>query len=129
MTVEIRRVLDVEVARALRSGGLIDITTRGRLTGQPRRVELVFHVVDDRVWISGRPGRRGWYANLLADPHFVFHLKGPVVADLPATARPVTERAERREVLATIAAGWGYDLELMVAAAPLVEVTFAEGVR
>jgi deazaflavin-dependent oxidoreductase (nitroreductase family) len=124
-----RPVLDVRVARALERGQLIDITTHGRETGQPRRIELAFHNFEDRIYITGRPGKRAWYANLLADPHFVFHLKRSPVADLPATARPITDVEERRRVLAAVAANWGYDLGLMVASAPLVEVTFEPGVR
>lgn len=124
-----RFVYDRGVAEALERGGLIDITTRGRRTGRPRRIELAFHNLDDRIYITGRPGRRDWYANLLDDPNIVVHLKHDVVADLPATAQPISDTGERRRILSRIAASWGYDLELMVASAPLVEVSFAEGVR
>jgi deazaflavin-dependent oxidoreductase (nitroreductase family) len=124
-----RFVYEAQVAEALERVGLIDITTRGRHTGRPRRIELAFHSLDDRIYITGRPGRRDWYANLLDDPHLVVHLKHEAVADLPATAQPISDAAERRRILSRIAASWGYDLELMVASAPLVEVTFAEGVR
>ncbi|MGH2428749.1 MAG: nitroreductase/quinone reductase family protein [Candidatus Limnocylindria bacterium] len=118
--------MDDRARRALRRGHLVDITTTGRRSGQEHRVELVFHNLDGRIFISGRPGRRGWYANLVAHPDFTFHLKGPIAADLPARARPVTDRAERERVLAPIAAGWRYDLGVMVADAPLVEVLFDE---
>jgi hypothetical protein len=129
VTTQVRAVYEPSVAAALDRGGVIDITTRGRRSGIARRLEIVFHSFDDRIYITGRPGKRGWYANLLADPHFVFHLKRGVVADLPATARPITEIEERRRVLSEIAKSWGYDLDLMVAAAPLIEVTFEPGVR
>lgn len=118
-------VLDEGVQRALGRGRTMDITTTGRKSGEPRRIELVFHNVHGRIVISGRPGfPRSWVANLKANPRFTFHLKGAVKADLPATARVVTERAEREELLRPIAAGWGMNLALMVASAPLVEVTF-----
>lgn len=118
-------VLDERVTRALSKGHRMDITTTGRKSGEPRRIELVFHNIDGRIFISGRPGwPRSWIANLRANPRFTFHLKGAVTADLPATARVVTDRAEREELLRPISAGWGYDLPLMVASAPLVEVTF-----
>lgn len=129
MTTQTRFVYDPRVAAALDRGGLIDITTRGRRSGIPRRLEIVFHDFEDRIYITGRPGKRGWYANLLADPHFVFHLKRDVVADLPATARPITDVEERRRVLSAVASNWGYDLDLMVVSAPLVEVAFEPGVR
>ncbi|MGH2418852.1 MAG: nitroreductase/quinone reductase family protein [Candidatus Limnocylindria bacterium] len=118
---------DRGVRRALERGHRIDITTTGRKTGQPRRIELVFHNIGGRIYISGRPGwPRGWIANLHADPRMTFHLKGPVVADLPAVGRVITDRAERERVIATIAAGWGYDPALMVASSPLIEVTFPD---
>jgi F420H(2)-dependent quinone reductase len=118
---------DDRVRRALARGHRIDITTTGRKTGAPRRIELVFHNIDGRIYISGRPGwPRSWIANLRADPHMTFHLKSPVTADLPALGRVITDRAERERVLAPIAAGWGYDPSVMVASSPLVEVTFPD---
>src|SRR5690242_5603889 len=94
------------IAAALSRGGTIDITTNGRRSVQPRRIEIVFHRIDGRIWISGIPSRRkrAWLANLEADPRLTFHLKGPVaVADLPATARVVTDPEERRPILARVA--------------------------
>lgn len=118
-------LLSPDVRAELRRGQLIDITTHGRTSGQPRRIELVFHNVDGRILISGRPGSpRGWVANLRADPRMTFHLKGRVIADLPARGRVVTDRAERERLLAPIARLWRMDLGVMVASAPLVEVTF-----
>ncbi|MEP6681028.1 MAG: nitroreductase/quinone reductase family protein [Chloroflexota bacterium] len=114
--------MDDRVRRALSRGHLIDITTTGRRSGQPRRVELVFHNIGGRIYISGRPGRRGWLANLVANPRFTFHLKGPIRADLPATARPITDPAERRAVLAGVARAWNMDVGLLLRGAPLVEV-------
>lgn len=120
--------MDDRLRAALRHGHRIDITTTGRRTGLPRRIELVFHNVEGRIYLSGRPRfPRGWLANLRADPRMTFHLKGPVVeADLPATGHVITDREERQRILAPIAAGWGSDLGLMVEAAPLVEVRFDE---
>ena len=119
--------LDDRVARALSRGHTIDITTTGRRTGMSRRIETVFHNIDGRIVLSGMPGRRDWYANLVADPRFTFHLKGAVKADLPATARPILEPTERREVMARVAANWRRaDLDVMLAQSPLVEVTFEQ---
>ncbi len=115
--------MDERVERALERGHTIDITTTGRRTGQPRRIEIVFHNFDGRLYITGVPGERYWYANLVADPRFVFHLKGAVKADLPATAVPITDETARRAVLERVVRVWkGQDLEEMVASAPLVEV-------
>lgn len=106
---------------------LIDITTTGRQSGQPRRVEIVFHLIGGRIYISGMPRAghtRAWLRNLAADPHFTFHLKGPVSADLAATARIVSDEAERRAIFTEIVKTWeGQDLETMVLHSPLIEVT------
>ena len=117
--------MDERVAEALKHGGVMDITTAGRRSGRPRRIELVFHNIDGRILISGMPGfPRSWVANLKANPRFTFHLKRGVQADLPATGRVITDRAERERLIPAIAAGWRYDPAVMVASSPLVEVTF-----
>ena len=119
--------MDDAIRSALSRGGTIDITTRGRRTGEARRIEIVFHRIDGRIWISGIPShrKRAWLANLEADPHLTLHLKGPAaVADLPATARVVTDEEERRSVLARVAQAWRRtDLDAMVELSPLIEVT------
>lgn len=117
--------MDEQVADMLKRGGVMDITTTGRRSGQARRIELVFHNVDGRILISGRPGfPRSWVANLKANPRFTFHLKRGIEADLPATGRVITDRAERERLIPPIAAGWRYDPAVMIASSPLVEVTF-----
>ena len=118
--------LDQPILDEISRGGKIDITTIGRQTGEPRRIEIVFHNIDGNIFISGMPTfPRGWLANLKADPHFTFHLKGPLSADLPATARVIDDEAERRQVLPHIAKIWKRkDLENMVETSPLIEVSF-----
>jgi deazaflavin-dependent oxidoreductase (nitroreductase family) len=122
--------MDDTIRAALARGGVIDITTTGRRTGEPRRIEIVFHRIDGRMWISGIPSRRrrGWIANLADDPSLTVHLKGPVAeADLPATARIVDDPDERRHVLERVAQAWRRtDLDVMVAHSPLIEVTIDE---
>lgn len=117
------------IAQALAQGGIIDITTTGRSSGQPRRIEIVFFNLDGRVYITGSPGTRAWLANLKADPRFTFHLKRGVVADLPATARIVTEEAERRSVVETACNAWNRpnEVEAFLAGSPVIEVLFEDG--
>jgi deazaflavin-dependent oxidoreductase (nitroreductase family) len=117
--------IDQPIRDALARGGVIDITTIGRKTGQPHRIEIVFHNIGGRLYVSGMPGfKRSYMANLAADPHFTFHLKGAVRADLPATARIISDDAERREVLPHIARNWKRDdVETMIEQSPLFEVT------
>ena len=120
--------MDDEVRDALERGRpLIDMTTTGRQTGLPRRIEIVYHRIGGRIYISGSPvaeRKRAWLLNLEADPHFTFHLKGRVAADLPAIARIITEDAERRAVFAEIVKVWdNQDVETMTRYSPLIEVT------
>ncbi len=116
---------DPRIAGVLERGETIDITTTGRRSGLSRRIELVYHNVEGRILLSGRPGfPRGWIANLHADPRMTFHLKRSLMADLPARGRVVTDRAERERLLPAIADAWRIDRAIMIDSAPLVEVTF-----
>ncbi len=115
------------IQAALDHGHTIDITTLGRRSGKPRRIEIVFHNIDGRIFISGipRPSKRDWLLNLEANPRFTFHLKGRVQADLPALARVIDDGAERRQVLRHVARNWRRnDLDQMVRYSPLIEATF-----
>jgi deazaflavin-dependent oxidoreductase (nitroreductase family) len=98
---EVRKALTITDTSTMEER-TIDITTTGRRTGQPRRIEIVFYQLDGEVYLSGIPAptTRNWLANLAAEPRFTFHLKHGVVADLPATAMVITDPAERRRVLA-----------------------------
>lgn len=123
-----------EVTGALQAGGIIDMTTTGRKTGQARRLEIVFHNIDGTLYITGRPGRRDWYANLLTDPSLTLHLKRGLTADLPATAQAITDEPAREDLLYRImtesfnipADDADRRLPEWVADAPLIEVTLAE---
>jgi deazaflavin-dependent oxidoreductase (nitroreductase family) len=117
--------MDERIRAALSRGHVIDMTTTGRKSGQPRRVEVVFHNIDGRLYVSGMPfaRRRSWLANLEANPRFTFHLKGAIRADLPARARIITDPDERRSVLSVIAQNWKRkDVDRMVRESPLIEV-------
>ena len=115
------------VRSALERGHLINMTTTGRRSGRPRRIEIAFHNIEGRIYISGIPSprRRSWLANLEHNPRLIFHLKGRTSADLPATARIIKDEDERRTVLSQVARNWGRtDVERMVRQSPLIEVMF-----
>lgn len=116
--------MNPEIERALQTDSLIDMTTIGKQTGQPRRIEIAFHNFEGVLYITGLPGKRDWYANLLANPRFTFHLKQSAQADLPATATPIDDPAERRRVLARVVQKWNRNdqLETFVQSSPLVSV-------
>jgi len=119
--------MDANVRGELSRGQTIDITTTGRRSHAPRRIEIVFHNIDGRIYISGMPSRRtrAWIHNLTADPRLTIHLKRGVRADIPATARIVTDPTERHAVFEWIAGNaWrNANVEAMDAFSPLIEVT------
>ena len=124
-------MLDPKVQEALEKDLIIDITTTGRKTGDARRVEIWFHNLDGSLYIAGLllPGSRAWYANILNNPRFTFHLKGTTKADLPALATPITDAAERHRVLERICDNLGEPqlLEARVAESPLIKVDLEAG--
>jgi hypothetical protein len=124
--------MDSELQVAYDSGGVVDITTTGARTGASRRIEINFLLLEDRYFITGRPGnKRDWLANMKTHPGFTVHLKGAPNMDVPVTAREITDPVERTDVLYRILAdGWGNEpskarhmLPSWVDAAPLVEFT------
>ena len=118
--------MDPAIRAALRRNQVIDLTTTGRRTGQPRRIEIFLHGLGDRLVISGKPNpdrTRAWLRNVGDHPAVILHLKSGVVADVPGTARVVTDPAERAELLAAVARNWKRtDLDVMQAHSPLIEV-------
>jgi deazaflavin-dependent oxidoreductase (nitroreductase family) len=120
--------MDDTIRAALGHSQVIDITTTGRRSGEPRRLEIFIHNLDGKLVISGMPmpGRtRAWLHNLEANPALTIHLKGPhAVADVEGTARVITDPAERRRLLVGVAENWKRtDLDVMVEHSPLIEVT------
>jgi deazaflavin-dependent oxidoreductase (nitroreductase family) len=116
--------MDATVRNALDHSQVIDLTTIGRLSGEPRRIEIFIHNLDG----SGMPvaGRtRAWLRNVADNPAVTLHLKGQLaVADVGGTARVVTDPAERRVLIEGVARNWKRtDVDVMVEHSPLIEVT------
>ncbi|WP_114423511.1 nitroreductase/quinone reductase family protein [Nocardioides houyundeii] len=99
----VRKGIEITPAAGTRER-IVDITTIGRQTGRPRRIEIFFYRAAGNTYLcSGAGGgATSWYANLLADPSFTFHLKNGVTADLAAQATPVVDPVERQTVLGAI---------------------------
>jgi deazaflavin-dependent oxidoreductase (nitroreductase family) len=117
--------MDERISAALRADRLIDITTTGRASGQPRRIEMGFFYHDGELYLTGTPGKRDWHANLLANPAFTLHVKQSATADLPARATPIVDATRRAEVLRDILERIGRldELDEWLAHSPLVAVT------
>ncbi len=118
----------MDVVRAeLADDPTVDITTTGRRSGLPRRIEIWMLDVEGRFFITGTPGRRDWLANLVAEPSLVVHLKRHAHLDVAARATPVVDIATRRTVLEHLRATWYRDqqpVDVLVETAPMVEVVF-----
>ena len=116
--------MEQQLAEGLKQDRTIDITTIGRTTGAKRRIEIWFFNIDGRIYITGSPGTRGWYANMLANPKITFPLKCAVQRDIPGRAYPVTDTKERQRVLLAIfdELDGDRDLDMWITRSPLVEV-------
>jgi deazaflavin-dependent oxidoreductase (nitroreductase family) len=90
--------MDDDLRSALNQDTRVDITTTGRKTGEARRITIALHHVDGRLFIAGPPGRRAWYANVLASPAITVHLTQSLERDVPALGTAVTDAASRRQV-------------------------------
>jgi deazaflavin-dependent oxidoreductase (nitroreductase family) len=134
----VRKALAIDASSTLEDR-TIDITTTGRHSGTPRRIEIVFYRFGDEIYLSGIPGprKRDWLTNLAAHPAFTFHLKHGAVADLPACATVIDDPGERRRVLTVFVDEFnrrhGPDsewpeavLDEWVEGSPLVRVIFTE---
>ncbi len=119
--------MDDTIRTALHDSQVIDLTTTGRRTGQRRRIEIFLHHDDDQLFITGLPRAdrtRDWIHNIGADPRVVVHLKQAVVADVPATARIITDPDERLPLIASAARRWGRtDVANMLRHSPLIVLT------
>lgn len=118
--------MDASLWAALHRSQVIDLTTTGRRTGQPRRIEIFLHEFEGRLFISGMPfpTKRHWLLNVEADPRVTVHLKRDVVADVAATARVIEDPAARRPLIEAAARRWGrHDVDRMMEHSPLIELT------
>jgi deazaflavin-dependent oxidoreductase (nitroreductase family) len=122
--------VDENTSTALYRSQVIDLTTTGRRTGRPRRIEIFLHEDGGRLFISGMPRAdrtRDWIHNIAADPHVVVHLKQSISADIPLTARVVTDLAERRPLIEAAARRWDRtDVDEMLRHSPLIVLTMPD---
>lgn len=83
------------------------LTTRGRRSGRPHRIEIWFGLLNGVLYmLSGGGDRSDWVRNLLVDPSVGIEVGGVA---RPATARVVVdpdEDAAARRLLATKYQGW-----------------------
>lgn len=107
----------------------IDLTTYGRKSGLPRRIEIWWFNVDGRFIITGTPGRRDWLANVRANPSVVIGVHG---TEIEATAREIVDRGFRELVFSQRETRWystQSELLRLVETAPMIEVVFEDLAR
>lgn len=81
------------------------LTTTGRRTGTPHRIEIWYRRIGDVVWfLAGGRTSADWVQNLIADPHVTIEIGGEVLA---ATAFVDDQDApDARRALAARYQGW-----------------------
>ena len=128
--------MDRSIRQAMDLGGVADITTRGRRTGRPHRVEIYFHQFDGDYYLTGRPGRkRDWEANIEEEPRFTLHLKRGASADVAVRGETGIEKSERARILRrAMIESWGSDpdrvegaIDRWVESAPFVRFRPSDG--
>lgn len=103
----------------------VEITTRGRSSGELRRIEIWMYAIDGRYIITGTPGPRDWYANVTAHPQLTLHL--PDGTDLAATTITVDDPEFRSRVFTDPRTWWYRDQTTvadLVANSPMIEMLF-----
>jgi len=133
----VRKALAITPASPARER-TVDITTIGRTSGKPRRIEIWFYRAYGVIYLSGLPAVRSWAANLRANPEFIFHLKNGIRADLPAVAVPIDDDNEKRRIFQVFVDDLNQphnpgrisqptSVERWLAGSPLFEVRFQYG--
>lgn len=115
---------DQATVEALRSTMTIDLTTIGRISGEPRTVEIWWFHVEGRFIITGTPGPRDWLANVRHNPAVV--ITAPL-GDFAGTAVEIDDEGFRRAVFTHPDIGWyksQAELAALIATAPMIEVVF-----
>lgn len=116
-------MIDSELLAHLASTMTIDLTTYGRRSGEPSRIEIWWFRVEDRFIVTGTPGKRDWYANVLADPRVVVHTTR---GDFAGRAVVIEDAEFRRRFFSHADIGWyrtQLDLTALVATAPMIEIS------
>jgi deazaflavin-dependent oxidoreductase (nitroreductase family) len=105
--------MEIAIKQAMDRGGIADITTIGRKTGLPRRVEIYFHQFDGEYYLTGRPGfKRDWEANIKANPEFILNLKRGLTVDVPVVGEAEADPEKREAIIyRALTESWGSEPE------------------
>lgn len=112
---------ETTVARLARTR-TVDLVTIGRRSDHPQTVEIWWFHFEERFIITGTPGRRDWYANILANPRVVIETRH---GDFPATASTISDQPFRNRFFSNGATRWystQAELDALVDTAPMIEL-------
>ena len=104
------------------------LTTRGRRSGSPHRIEIWFVAHDDGAYLLSDSDRADWYRNLVADPSVTLEIAGesrattaaPVGVDDPANV------SVRPAMAAKYQTGYAEDLDRWSRTAWLVRIEWPD---
>ena len=105
------------------------LTTTGRTTGRPHRIEIWFTIIDGAAWVNSGGGRRSdWVKNLVAHPRLLLEI-GSDAWSASAKLRDDLAKHSARERLAERYQGWatGQSLSNWAAESLLIQIEVGEG--
>lgn len=115
-------VITADTLSTLASIRTIELTTIGRKSQEPHTHEIWWFRVDGRFIITGTPGRRDWYANILSDSGIVITTS---IGSFAATAVPIEDAGFRRIVFTEPSSNWystQAELDELIRTSPMVEI-------
>ena len=114
--------LDPDTIALLARTRTIDLTTIGRQSGQPSTIEIWWFHFEGRFIVTGTPGPRDWYANVLANRSVMIRVRS---AEHRGQARAVADRAFRQRFFTDGPTRWystQSQLTDLVETAPMIEI-------
>ena len=91
----------------LAAADVCDLETIGRVTGQPREIEIWFAAVGDRLYLlSGGRGGAHWVRNIAATPEVRVRIGGRRFRGVARAIEGESDDALARELLAAKYQGW-----------------------
>lgn len=104
------------------------LTTRGRRTGDPHRIEIWFVGHEGGVYLMSDSDRADWYRNLVADPSVTLEIAGQTRTTTAAPVDPgeAANASVRPAMAAKYQAGYADNLERWSTTAWLVRVEWPD---
>lgn len=114
----------VELTEELEAQAYAYLTTVGRVSGRPHRIEIWFAIVDGSVWMnSGGRDRSDWVRNLIAEPNVDIEIGKDRWSAVATVHHDLVDHPARRSLAARYQ-GWrpGQELSSWATDSLLVEI-------